>query len=307
MSQTTDRGYGFEYAMIERAASILGGQIASDTETWVNENGLLKYNRLSDDVQQSMTQAAERIANFLNEYEPWIQRDTTFIEHIKTLAGSTDVSDVRISSENKSIGVSLKSNHDAVKHPRVSPTIDVARQWLNIDTDQQYMSDVQQVFREFDEYRQQQEYTRFNEMSNEEKNHFLYRPISEKFSELLIRSFNGEQGTIAVQNILQYLIGDQDFYKAKADFRRREIKIEAFDFRGTLGTNRRLLAPTRCLEVQIIQGRSGMHNYINMNFDRGWEVQMRLHTADSRINNSLKWDVQFVGTPRDAWSTTVRF
>ncbi|RAS80768.1 HaeIII family restriction endonuclease [Priestia endophytica] len=309
MSTTTNRGYGFEYSTIKQANYLLEGNIGPETKNWITKTGLVKYNMLTTNEQEGMERASNRIIEFLLEYEPWLKDEPIIVEHVKAKGGATDVSDVRLSSNiHKSVGISLKSNHDAVKHPRVSPTIDIAQNWLGIPTDNEYMLETTEIFQHFNKYSQLNNYTKFKELSNSEKDELLYKPICEAFSELLIRSFNGKDGEVAIRHILPYLIGDRDFYKAKADFKRNELTVAAFDFNGTLGTRKRIHVPTRCLEVRVEKGkRDGMHNYISLNFDRGWEVKMRLHTASSKIENSLKWDVQFVGIPQDAWRSNFRF
>ncbi|MDN4865725.1 HaeIII family restriction endonuclease [Priestia megaterium] len=308
MSTTTNRGYGFEYTTIKQASYLLNGNIGLETQDWINKTGLVKYSMLTNDEQEGMKRAANRIIAFLLEYEPWLKDEPITVEHVKATGGATDVSDIRLSSSRKSIGISLKSNHDAVKHPRVSPTIDIAQNWLGISTDNEYMVETTEIFQHFNEYSQLNNYTKFKELSKVERDEMLYKPISKAFADLLIRSFNSKDGEVAVRHILPYLIGDRDFYKAKADFRRNELTVAAFDFNGTLGTRKRIHVPTRCLEVRVEKGqRDGMHNYISLNFDRGWEVKMRLHTASTMIENSLKWDVQFVGIPQDAWRSNFRF
>ncbi|MEH7590420.1 HaeIII family restriction endonuclease [Priestia megaterium] len=308
MSTTTNRGYGFEYTTIKQASYLLNGNIGLETQDWIDKTGLVKYSMLTTDEREGMERAANRIIAFLLEYEPWLKDEPITVEHVKATGGATDVSDIRLSSSHKSIGISLKSNHDAVKHPRVSPTIDIAQNWLGISTDNEYMIGATEIFQHFNEYSQLNNYTKFKELSKVERDEMLYKPISKVFADLLIRSFNSKDGEVAVRHILPYLIGDRDFYKAKADFRRNELTVAAFDFNGTLGTRKRIHVPTRCLEVRVEKGqRDGMHNYISLNFDRGWEVKMRLHTASTKIENSLKWDVQFVGIPQDAWRSNFRF
>jgi hypothetical protein len=306
LSTPANRGYGFEYSNIIMGNQILNSTIGPDTLDWITITGITKYNSLTTTEQEEMLRAASSIINFLSEYEPWLQNENIEIEHVKAVGGATDVSDVRFNGVIQSVALSLKSNHDAVRHPRVSPTIDIAQQWLGVATDQQYLNEVTGIFNRFTTFCENNQFQRFNQLSNEEKRDLLYRPISESFSRLLNRVFNSPQGPEAVAYFLHYLIGDRDFYKAKADFKRNELLIEAYDFSGTLGPRQRLSMPTRCLEVSVEAGR-GLYNYVNIIFDRGWEVKMRLHSARTLIESSLKWDVHFVGTPRDAWSTRIRF
>lgn len=146
MSTATNRGYGFEYCTIQKASLLLNGTIGLETQNWIEQTGLIKYNNLTTNEQQEMERAANRIVEFLLEYEPWLRNEELIVEHVKAIRGTTDVSDVVLSTPHKSIGLSLKSNHDAVRHPRVSPTIDIAQNWLGIQTDNQYTLEIVVIF-----------------------------------------------------------------------------------------------------------------------------------------------------------------
>lgn len=307
MSKSANRGYSFEYSTIVEGQKILNANIEPRTQTWINDKGIEKYNSITSDEQQAMLDASNAIVNFLIEYEPWIQQKETEITYVGTIRGSNDVSDVRFSNIQNSFGVSLKSNHDAVRHPRISPTIDIARQWLGAPTDQQYMDEIRQIIENFFSYCSYNNITRYNQLDKNKLDSILYRPVTESFALMLHRVFTKSQGSEAIAYFLGYLIGNKNFYKAKADFNNREITIEAYDITGALGTKGRLKMPSRCHEVLVETGRNGMHNYISITFDQGWQLKMRLHNAERNIQNSLKWDVRFIGTPHDAWSTRFTF
>ena len=106
------------------------------------------------------------------------------------------------------------------------------------------------------------------------------------------------------------VFGIEDFYKVIAKDRRGpglagRTKVMAFDIRGTLGKaakgKRPLLSvpqislPTRLIEIRI---KPNSDTTIEMTFDRGWVIHMRLHNADSDVKTTgLKWDVTLSGMP----------
>ncbi len=38
-------------------------------------------------------------------------------------------------------------------------------------------------------------------------------------------------------------------------------------------------------------------NTVEMYFNHGWQISFRIHNASSRVESSLKFDVQFIGMP----------
>ncbi len=57
-----------------------------------------------------------------------------------------DVRDVIITIDKWEIGLSCKHNHEAVKHSRLSDTIDFGKDWFGKSCSQEYFDDVRNVF-----------------------------------------------------------------------------------------------------------------------------------------------------------------
>lgn len=84
----------------------------------------------------------------------------------------------------------------------------------------------------------------------------------------------------------------------------RYTKIEAVNINGTLNVpfgNKRALIdvpimrlPTKFYEIGF---KEGARNTIVVVCDEGWNVSMRIHNASSRIEPSLKFDVQLMAMP----------
>lgn len=312
MSKNTDRGYGFEFACVDVGSRILNCSIDAGTQAWLDSKGITHFRALSGKEQQSMTKAAEKLFETLVQIEPWVDEGEVVIERVRSKGGITDVRDILIKRVKngvlkKEIGVSLKSNHDALKHQRISPKIDVGQKWLGVASEKHQLERVKSIFKEFKKYCNENDVERYSELEENTKDMLLYSPICQYVAGLFEEVFNGPNGREATQHFLRYLIGSEDFYKARANFKDRELIIDSFNIRGSLKKGKMLKMPQRCLDVEIQDSDRGYPNKINVVLDNGWEINLRVHNASSRIETSLKWDSQLVGIPREAWQTTIPF
>ena len=85
---------------------------------------------------------------------------------------------------------------------------------------------------------------------------------------------------------------------------RRYTQIEAFNINGTMGQREGrekplvnvpvLRTPTKFYEIGF---KDDSKNTIFVVCDQGWSVSMRIHNASSRVEPSLKFDVQLLAHP----------
>lgn len=141
----------------------------------------------------------------------------------------------------------------------------------------------------------------------------LWKDLPDKASRYykpILQSFLDELGRLANNNpevpsaMLLYLIGRYDFYKVITDDRHRTTRVEAININGTLNRpsgqhnsivdvpNLRL--PTRFYHMDF---KPGSDNTIEVVCDEGWAVSMRIHNASSKIEPSLKFDVNLISLP----------
>lgn len=216
-----------------------------------------------------------------------------------------DVRDVLITLDNWEIGLSCKHNHEAVKHSRLSDTIDFGKDWFGKACSQDYFDAVRTVFlplrRIRDESKAAGKPALWADMPQKEED--CYVPVLNAFIKELKRldqSFPGEIPALLVR----YLIGDKDFYKVIMNDRRRYTQIESININGTLnqpnGKKQALISvplmklPTKFYEIDF---KEGQKNTIVVVCDHGWNISMRIHNASSRIEPSLKFDVQLMAMP----------
>jgi len=104
--------------------------------------------------------------------------------------------------------------------------------------------------------------------------------------------------------MVEYLLGQYDFYKMIGIDSYRITQIQAFNLRGTLNkdgkkTKANILVPvvdlpTRIIDVAI---RPHSNNTVELYLDAGWQFSFRIHNASTYVEPSLKFDIQIIGMP----------
>ena len=136
--------------------------------------------------------------------------------------------------------------------------------------------------------------------------HFCYVPILDAFKKELLRLDAENPGTVA-ERLIEYLIGNQDFYKVIKG--NNKVEIQAYNLHGTLNLPfesvkpkakvPKLKLPSRLIEV-IYQENSKTTLLVTLN--EGWQISFRIHNASSRIEPSLKFDINLVSAPHSLFT-----
>ena len=192
-----------------------------------------------------------------------------------------DVRDIVLVDQGRQeIGISAKHHHMALKHSRLSDKIDFGSKWYGVDCSNEYWRRVNPVFERLRE-------SPYAEWSNlPDKVVQYYHPILDAFIDEVRQHARPAE-------LLRYVVGRYDFYKTVK--RNGEIKLQSFNANGTLDWGDRLPMPTRVIEFMRVEHRLGVAELI---MDQGWQVSFRIHNASSKIEPSLKFDIQLVGQPQ---------
>lgn len=137
----------------------------------------------------------------------------------------------------------------------------------------------------------------------------VYIPVLEAFrKELLL--LNKESPNTVAENLVQYLIGHQDFYKVIKG--KKKVEIQAYNLHGTLNLPfekvkpkariQRLKLPSRLIEV-VYQNDSKTTLLVSLN--EGWQISFRIHNASSRVEPSLKFDINLVSAPHTLFTNHI--
>jgi len=86
-------------------------------------------------------------------------------------------------------------------------------------------------------------------------------------------------------DFIKYIVGNRDFYKVIST--KIKVIIQAFNLNGTLNTTKQPLPDT----IDFIKYKNTNQYSKTIGFNQGWIFNFRIHNASSRVEASLKFDV----------------
>jgi hypothetical protein len=314
MGNQTKAGKAFEYALMMSLFTMLNHKQALILQQDnVFQNVKNCYDEFGVNEQKAYQQAADAAVKHLITLEP---RLTNKIDDMDQLliyvqsdqsGASGDIRDVLVEHVSKSwgVGISAKNNHTAVKHSRLSSSIDFGEKWLNTPCSENYFVKVKPIFDGLKEIiekaRKESNVLKWRDLSNKDE---IYSSVLDAFTEE-IRSLNEKKPTEIPQRLLEYLIGTHDFYKVIK--LKGKTEIQAFNLHETLNKPVKSIRPVNNvsklrLPTRIIEIRKVKTNRVNITFDEGWQISLRIHNASTNVEPSLKFDIQLIGRPANAYT-----
>lgn len=305
-SKSNDQGRAFEYACLiklrdriseKRPVMIDNDSVMAAQRAWETQNEL---------DQQTYLCAANAFIDTLFLAEPLILEyedgDDIVILSINkdTDAEGGDVRDIVITRNfiRWDIGLSMKHNHFAAKHSRLSSTIDFGEKWYGLPCGDSYWNVVRPIFIRLKKLKKEK--VAWRDMPDKEN--AVYLPIVDAFIKELNRAYSNDSTITA--KLISYLLGIRDFYKVVAIDKKQITEFQSFNLRGELNKNGKkekatLLIPKADLPTEIISlrfkpdSKSTAELYLN----NGWSLSFRIHNASTTVEPSLKFDIQFLGVP----------
>ncbi|MCQ2398532.1 MAG: HaeIII family restriction endonuclease [Sphaerochaetaceae bacterium] len=307
MSNRSDiLGRGFEFIFItELKKSVEATRPVEIKDTPEYGNVQEKWNLCTQEEQENLKYSAIAGIEELYSMEPLILNDGKDLLELSIQPDSAgekgDVRDVLLIRRGISweIGVSLKHNHEAVKHSRLSRSLDFANSWFQEPCTPQFWEDVASVFEYTEEQRQLNK--TWNDLGND-KIKKVYMPLLKAFVDEINRQYS-VHGTEIPKKMVEYLLGKYDFYKVIGRDATGETLVEVFNMNGTLNqfkkTKPRVILPVavlprRIVHIGIIPNST---NKVEIILDKGWAFTFRIHNASTKVENSVKFDIQLEGKP----------
>ncbi|MDP1760512.1 MAG: HaeIII family restriction endonuclease, partial [Candidatus Woesebacteria bacterium] len=206
------------------------------------------------------------------------------------------------------IGVSAKNNHHAVKHSRLSSNIDFGEKWLGIKTSKEYFKTVTPIFNNLEKIRKESgARKKWSELGDYHSS--IYIPILKAFIKELKKLYKKDSTKVA-SNLVAYLVGNKDFYKVIKG--KNSVEIHAYNLNGTLNLpfndilpkykTPKVPLPTEIIDI-CFKTDSQTTAIVTMNND--WILSFRIHNASSRVESSLKFDINLLKSPKKLFKNTL--
>lgn len=267
--------------------------------------GMEAWGVLDESTQKKLKESAKSILQNFSELEPNLidskKEDTLIINIQSDIEGiSGDVRDLVLSRKSSGweIGISLKHNHFAVKHSRLSRNLDFCERWFGGKCSKKYFDKIQPIFEMLEKEKAKE--TKWRDIKN--KAEVVYVPVLDAFIDEIKASYDKDKEM--PRKMVEYLLGKYDFYKVISVDARRLTKIQPFNFRGDLNKpsakyKPKILVPQSQLPTRLvnIEMKPGSTNTVEMFLDNGWQFSFRIHSAATLVETSLKFDIQLIGMP----------
>lgn len=304
-SKSNDKGRAYEYACLrnlERQISkIRSCRIVKNSSFAVAQRAWAALSKEDKNIYDTSSLTA---ISQIFELEPRITEYSDDVLEILIQADVEgelgDVRDIIIIRKDMAweIGLSLKHNHFAVKHSRLSSRLDFGKSWYGIPCSNKYWEAVNPVF----DYLclEKDKGTKFSELPDKE--HDVYIPLLKAFiDEISIQSIAHQKMPL---KMVEYLLGKFDFYKIVSLDGEQLTRIQCFNMHGMLNQPSAkktpqievpiVSLPTRIALIDFVPGKS---NTVEIFMDGGWQFSFRIHNAATYVEPSLKFDIQIIGMP----------
>lgn len=303
--QSNNQGRAYEYICImtlcEEIQKIRPAIVVLNSAYYANETA---WNSIPTPLQGILVESAKAATATIFDMEPMILEkgeDLVVLKfQIDKEGQEGDVRDIVISRQNVQweIGLSIKHNHFAVKHSRLGRGLDFGARWFGIPCSDMYWADIKPIF----DYLTEQKALNKNWSDIPSKDLQVYVPLLKAFMDEISRSNNANPNV--PQKMVEYLLGEFDFYKVISIDSKRLTQIQAYNLHGTLNQSSRVIkpkihVPVACLPTRIVSlaFKPESTNTVELYMDGGWQFSFRIHNAATKVETSLKFDIQIVGMP----------
>lgn len=262
------------------------------------------WSLMPDGFKSILSSSASAVISTIFDMEPMMLESDADLLTLKIQTDNEgkdgDVRDIVISREDIQweIGLSLKHNHFAVKHSRLAKSLDFGNKWFGIPCSKKYWNDIKPIFDNLTKLKANNK--KWNELPLKDRT--VYVPLLQAFMDELNRS-NALDSSVP-KKMVEYLLGEFDFYKVISIDSKRITRIQSYNMHGQLNQSSRTIKPKiqipiACLPTRIVklEFKPNSTNTVELYMDGGWQFSFRIHNAATKVEPSLKFDIQIIGMP----------
>lgn len=305
---SSNKGKAYEYACILAFGKIVSS--IREIEIVKNESLLIAKSRYENDISEKdkkeMFLSAESGIKTIIEMEPKIIEDgkdklTVLLQPDNVATKLGDIRDMLIIRRELSweIGISVKHNHSALKHSRLSTKLDFGKSWFNLPCSANYFNEINPIFKRLKMLKEEK--ICWKDLADKEEN--TYVPLLQSF----IKEFNylSSLKKNITLDLIKYLIGSngKDYYKLIHN-NNHITTIMPFNLFKTLNQSTKnekpkiiipdIELPTRIIELSL---KNNSKTTVILTMDNGWSISFRIHNASTIVEPSLKFDIQLQSKP----------
>ena len=304
-NQSNNQGRAYEYICL----LTLNDEINQFRQSRIIENSAFfaaqnAWDSMNIEFQRVLTESAFAAVATIFDMEPLIieqeDDDLTLMIQTDNEGQEGDVRDIVISRKDIKweIGLSIKHNHFAVKHSRLGGGLDFGRKWFGVPCSENYWNNIKPIF----DYLREEKANQTNWSDLPAKENGVYIPLLEAFIQEVKDSCLIDESV--PQKMVEYLLGEFDFYKVISIDSRRITQIQTYNLHGTLNmpskaNNPTIEVPVASLPTRIVSFdfKPNSNNTVELYMDGGWQFNFRIHNASTKVEPSLKFDIQIIGMP----------
>ncbi|MCJ8306550.1 MAG: HaeIII family restriction endonuclease [Nitrosopumilus sp.] len=312
MVTQTQSGKAFEYALL----IALQNKVNNGQKIKIQKDNSYKIAKESfesclSNEQRHYFKAATVAIKHIGTIEPRLENPINSEEIVLSIQADQkgedgDIRDILMvrTKSNWEIGFSAKNENSAVKHSRLSDKIDFGQKWFGVNCSESYMSVVGVIFGKI---RKLMRESRMNGdvllWSDVPKISDYYVPVLEAFEKEICSLIKSNKDIPL--SLLEYLIGKNDFYKIMKF--KDIVTIQGYNLHETLNMSSNSINPQNKVSklkfpTEIISVTRNDNNKTIITFDKGWQISFRIHSASSKAEPSLKFDVRLEGVPPSLYS-----
>jgi hypothetical protein len=296
MAKQKENGMAFEWAVGKAIAAVTQFPVIEDNFSRIPR--ICYEEKISDKKRQVFDRAASVAVEHILTKEGvsgW-EKSTAVIQFNSDAAGQKgDVRDLIIKNQSNQLGISCKANHEALKHPRLSGSLDFIKKWglSEEGCGDSYWAAIKPIFKELSDIKRASKGEATWEDLVDKPARF-YWPILDAWEIEIKRTIadSSDAEALICKNFITYLIGKHDFYKIMCKGSDR-VDLQAFNFSGALAT-RQTKFPT---VINLINNKNGGVYSKTIVFNHGYSINFRIHSASSKVESSLKFDINAIGLP----------
>ena len=262
------------------------------------------WNSIDTNLQTILKESTNAAVIKIFDMEPMILEPSKDILILKLQTDNEgkegDVRDIVIARKDIKweIGLSIKHNHFAVKHSRIGRNLDFGKKWFGVPCSGHYWRDVKPVF----DFLAGEISQNKNWRDLKNKNQDVYIPLLLAFMNEIKKSTL--QNPYVPRKMVEYLLGEFDFYKVISIDSKRITQIQSYNLHGNLNKSTRTINPKIKIPVVMLPTRivsfdfkPNSSNTVELYMDNGWQFNFRIHSAATKVEPSLKFDIQIIGMP----------